>query len=466
MLNSRTDIVSPGIIFAALIFFGLTPVFTQAQPSPENADIARVEIEPTVPDAAIAERLTRILEATGWFDDIDVQVEAGVAFLNARTSNADRRDWAERLASNTEAVTAVVNRIEIEGQTAWDLSPAWEKVRELGNAGIRHSPLVALALLLLAITWFVARSAVRGSKALLGRHVQSHLLRDVASRTIAIPVFLIGLYFVLSVLGLTGLAVTVIGSTGLIGLVLGFAFRDIAENFLASILISMNRPFATGDRIEVAGFQGFVQSVNTRSTLLMTLEGNHVQIPNATIYKGTITNFTANPKARFDFTVGIGYEDSISDAQQVALTVLLEHPAVIDDPEPAVLVEALGSSTINLRVYFWVDISRHSHNKVRSAIIRQTKTAFEQHGISMPDEAREVVFPKGVPVQMLQDRPYPKSAPPADDAGGRSADAAGDANSRIEGDYSSEAEAIERQARESRAPEGGENLLNQTGDRK
>ena len=142
---------------------------------------------------------------------------------------------------------------------------------------------LVLALVLLAITWLVAGWAARASQALLGRHVQSKLLRDVAARTIAVPVFLIGLYLVLRVSGLTGLTVTVIGSTGLLGLVLGFAFRDIAENFLASILISMNRPFATGDRIEVAGYDGFVQSVNTRSTLLMTLDGNHVQIPNAAI---------------------------------------------------------------------------------------------------------------------------------------------------------------------------------------
>src|SRR5690606_37970753 len=135
----------------------------------------------------------------------------------------------------------------------------------------------------------------------------------------------LGLYLVLKVSGLTRLAVTVLGGTGLMGLVLGFAFRDIAENFLASILISMQNPFASGDLIEVAGHTGFVQSVNTRSTLLITLEGNHVQIPNATIYKETITNFTAIPNARFDFLVGIGYDDSLTLAQSVALQVLLDH---------------------------------------------------------------------------------------------------------------------------------------------
>jgi small-conductance mechanosensitive channel len=295
----------------------------------------------------------------------------------------------------------------------------------------------------------------------------------VAARVTAVPVFLLGLYLALSITGLTGLAVTVIGGTGLLGLVIGFAFRDIAENFLASVLISVRRPFATNDLIQVAGHQGFVQSVNMRSTLLMTLDGNHVQIPNATIYKETITNFTANPIARYDFTVGIGYEDSVAQAQEVALAVLNEHPAVIDDPEPLVLVETLGAATVNLRVYFWVDISKYSQQKVRSAVIRLTKRAFVRAGVSMPDEAREVVFPKGVPVQLLSGGETEsatldaaRARRPAGDAktdGRPEAPAtAGESDasaSTAEGGLVSDAAEIKRQAAEARAPEGGANLL-------
>ena len=160
------------------------------------------------------------------------------------------------------------------------------------------------------------------------------------------PVFLFGLYLVLRISGLTRLAMTVVGGTGVLAIVIGFAFRDIAENFLASVFISIQRPFGRGDLIEVAGYKGYVQSVNTRSTLLMTLEGNHVQIPNSTIFKDTITNFTANPNARFDFSVGIGYDDSITTAQSVALAVMRDHPAIINDPEPLVLVESLGAATV------------------------------------------------------------------------------------------------------------------------
>ena len=214
-------------------------------------------------------------------------------------------------------------------------------------------------------------------------------------------VFLFGIYIVLRVSGLTQLALTVVGGTGLIGLAVGIAFRDITENFLASIFLSMQRPFETGDLVEVAGVTGYVQQLNVRTTILMTLDGNLVQIPNATVYKSNLRNFTTNSNRREDFVVGIGYEESINEAQEIARKVLADHPAVLNDPEPSVLADSLGKATINLRVYFWLNGREHSWLKVRSSVIRLVKLAFQKHGISMPDEAREVVFPQGIPVTML-----------------------------------------------------------------
>ncbi len=214
-------------------------------------------------------------------------------------------------------------------------------------------------------------------------------------------VFLLGTYIVLRVSGLTQLALTVVGGTGLIGLAVGIAFRDITENFLASIFLSMQRPFETGDLVEVSGVTGYVQQLNMRTTVVMTLDGNLVQIPNATVYKSNVRNFTGNANRREDFVVGIGYDDSINEAQEVARKVLGEHPAVLKDPEPSVLADSLGKATVNLRVYFWLNGREHSWLKVRSSVIRLVKLAFQENGISMPDEAREVVFPQGVPVAML-----------------------------------------------------------------
>ena len=118
----------------------------------------------------------------------------------------------------------------------------------------------------------------------------SRLLAEIAALATAGPILFIALNLVLQVSGLTRLALTVLGGTGIAGLIVGFAFRDIAENFLASVLLSVRQPFARDDLIDVAGFNGIVQQLNTRGTILMTPDGNHVQIPNATVYKSTIVN--------------------------------------------------------------------------------------------------------------------------------------------------------------------------------
>ena len=449
----------------ALCLTTFVSIQAQAQ-EPDQADQAfdepvlkvaqRVDVERTTEDTDIATRLTRILEATEWFKEPQVRVDEGVVFLSGRVADARHRDWAGRLAGNTQDVVAVVNHIEVQEISMWDLSPAWADLRRLGTEAVRELPLFVLALLLLAATWGATKWTVHSASSFLGSRLDSQLLRDVAGRVVAVPVFLFGLYLVLRVSGLTRLAMTVVGGTGVLAIVIGFAFRDIAENFLASVFISIQRPFKRGDLIEVGGFKGYVQSVNTRSTLLMTLEGNHVQIPNATIFKNTITNFTANPNARFDFSVGIGYDDSITTAQSVALAVIRDHPAVIDDPEPLVLVESLGSATVNLRIYMWVDISRYSQLKVRSAVIRLTKRAFDQAGISMPDEAREVVFPSGVPVRMVGSDSV-ETHRPGDDLQSAGDDEA--AAHSAEGDLTTEADEIEQQAQQSRAPEAGQDLL-------
>jgi small-conductance mechanosensitive channel len=238
----------------------------------------------------------------------------------------------------------------------------------------------------------------------------------VVVRAISIPVLLLGIYFVLQVAGLTRLAVTVLGGTGLVGIIVGFAFRDIAENFLASLLLSVRNPFSTGDLIEVAGETGIVQNLNTRSTVLLTLDGNHVQIPNATVFKSTIKNYSSTPTRRAQFLVGIGYDSSVAQAQMLISGILKEHPAVLDQPEPLVLVDELGAATVNLRVSYWFDSRTYSPAKANSALLRLTKNVLLEAGIELPDPAREVVFPKGVPlIQISEDQlqqPAPMPHPP------------------------------------------------------
>lgn len=420
-----------------------------------------VAVEPTADDDAIDERLTEILRATEWFESPEVRVDKGIVFITGSTTHQKYKDWAGGLAGKTQDVVGVVNRITVLEPPVWDLRPARMELAAMAKEFTRALPLFVLGGVVLLFTGLAATYASKFSRSALRRRIKSELLNNVLGYVVAFPVLLLGAYLALRITGLTRLAATVVGGTGLVGLIIGIAFRDIAENFLASILISTRRPFNMGDLIEVASQKGFVQHVSTRGTLLMTLDGNHVKIPNSTIYKETIVNYTANPNVRMEMVVGIGFDSSIARAQEISLEVLREHAAVLDDPEPLVLVEKLGAATINLRLYFWVNGQKHSAIKVKSAVIRLIKRAFDQSGISMPDEAREVVFPNGVDVRMAQSAPETATATPdnASVADRQGLEPVEPAASAAEGNLDSEVGEIKKQAEQSRQPDVGENLI-------
>lgn len=353
-----------------------------------------------------------------------------------------------------EGAAVASNQMEVARGTIWDFDPMLQVMDDLARGLVRSLPLILVAAVIIAGSWVLAKLLVRLLRRRLLTRPGSRLLHEVMARTGGTLVMLLGLYLVLRIAGLTQLALTLVGGTGLIGLVLGIAFRDITENFLASLFLSLQQPFRVGDLVEVASVTGYVQRLTARTTVLMTLDGNQVQIPNSTVFKSTLRNFTSNPNRREDFTVGIGYDDSISFAQTVALQVLAEHPAVLQDPEPLVLVENLGTSTVNLRVYFWLNGGQHSWLKVKSSVIRLVKRAVQDAGISMPDEAREVTFPKGVPVRIIETE---RAGEPADTGRARLIEDPEAVSTEAEAGLESEAEEIKEQARNSWTP--GENLL-------
>ena len=244
-------------------------------------------------------------------------VQNGVVFLAGQTDSEEFKQWAGTLARNTQDVAAVVNQITILEPSIWDFEPALAGLREQGRSIVRVLPLMAFSLLVLIVATLFAKLTVTLFRHLLPRRLPNKLLVNVIARSVGAGVFLLGLYVVFQIAGLTRIAMTVIGGTGLLGLILGIAFRDITENFLSSIFLSMQNPFLTGDLVEIDSTTGYVQLLTTRATIMMTLDGNHVQIPNATVYKSKILNYTSNPNRRVGFTVGIGYEDTISMAQEV-----------------------------------------------------------------------------------------------------------------------------------------------------
>ncbi len=450
--------------FALLLPLLLSFTLAAQEPEAPEADSeglqstqSPVAVEAPTSDARLQRRLDRILDSIDVFGQVSLAVREGVVTLTGRVEKETQKEWVGALAAKTEGTTAVLNRIEVLEPPIWNWQPAWDELRQLWREFVAATPRLGAGLLFLALFTLVAWRLASWIARPFERRVDSELLRSVVRKSVLLVMWLVGFYVFLRVSGLTQIALTVVGGTGVLGVVLGFAFRDIAENFLASVLISMQKPFRYGDVIQVDDKLGVVQRVTPRGTILMDFDGNYIQIANAHVYKSTIKNFTANPNVRGNFAVGIGYDAALADTQRIVLDTVQAHEAVLADPKPQVLVDDLGSSSVQLTTWFWVDGSTHSLQKVRSAVMRRVLHALQQAGVSMPDDAREIVFPDGVPlvreasgVDGEVPRPSTRRAAP-----GTPAPQATEA----EADLLPEEHAIAEQARNSRPPEEGKDIL-------
>lgn len=196
---------------------------------------------------------------------------------------------------------------------------------------------------------------------------------------------------VLGVMVTLGLPVSSIGAAvGLIGLGLSFALKDMIANFISGLLIMISRPFKIGDQIEVSGEAGTVQDIRIRATDIRTYDGRKVIVPNSALYSGTVINNTAYDQRRFEVIVGIGYDDDIDTAKELAMETLQEAEGVEEDPEPQVLIDELGGSSVNLKLRGWTQPSKANMVKSASEVTKLVKEKYDDAGIDIPYPIRTV----------------------------------------------------------------------------
>ena len=215
-------------------------------------------------------------------------------------------------------------------------------------------------------------------------------LGTVIRRSVRAAFLIIGVLIALDLLGATALVTAVLGSAGVVGIVLGFAFRDMAENYLSGILLSLRRPFEPGDHVRVDSHEGRVVSLSTRNTVLMTMDGNELRLPNATVFKAVLLNFTHNPRRRFSFTLGVSYGEDLQRAQDLGVATLAAMQGVLDDPAPSATVDLVGDSSVTISYNAWVNQRETGFFKARSEAIRLVKKALEDAGMDLPEPTYRV----------------------------------------------------------------------------
>lgn len=193
------------------------------------------------------------------------------------------------------------------------------------------------------------------------------------------------------VMGIFGLPLTALASAvGLIGLGVSFALKDMIANFISGLMILINRPFKIGDQITVEGESGTVKDIQIRATAVKTYDGRKVIVPNSTLYNDTVINNTAYDERRFEVVVGVGYDDNIEKAKELAMETLEEAEGVDPDPEPQVLVNELGGSSVDVKLRGWTKPSKANMVKSASEVTQLVKEKYDEAGIDIPFPIRTV----------------------------------------------------------------------------
>lgn len=344
----------------------------------------RIELQTSNTDTAITQGLAEIFRQIDNMSGIQATAAAGVVELSGTVPDAATVKAAEDITYQMEDVVYVVNELEPEVNVASRLNPAIHKARELSREALRKLPILLIALLVIAFFW-IAGGWLSRRKTWARLIGMDELSANLLQRFIKLVMTGLGIFIALEILDATALAGAILGVAGVAGIALGFAFRNIVENYLAGILLSLRNPFTTGDAVAIEGVTGKVIRLTSRDTVLMTFEGNHLRIPNSKIMTSTMTNFTRNPLRRFDFAIGVSVELDILEVRKLAMQTLNTLPSVLDEPAPKIIIEELGDSTINMRFYAWIDQRKSDYLKSKSEAIRLVKDTFDSAGVEMPE---------------------------------------------------------------------------------
>ena len=256
-------------------------------------------------------------------------------------------------------------------------------------------PTLITAVLVLVIGFFMANKI----KAFIQKRTQpkseSVLAGGFVAQFVNTTIKFLTIVVALRIIGFTDLTSNLLAGAGIITAILGFAFKDIGENFLAGILLAFKSPFKINDLIETEGVIGNVVDLTIRETRIKTLDGKDVFIPNGQIIKNPLYNYTIDGFLRYDFVVGLDYNSNIKQAIQVIIDTVNNVENVLKgDKKPTVAVEEFAPSTINIRVFFWIDTfqsrSKSYHIGIESEVMKRVLESLTQEGFGLPADIVEI----------------------------------------------------------------------------
>lgn len=386
-------------VLCGLTLLSALPAAAQdlAAPAASPAAVALVP-QPTIEaqqvggsDAEIRNRIRSIFLEVAGLREVEVRVVAGVVTLTGIVPTAENIESAGAIARRVAGVVTVQNEVERDLTLDNSLQPVVGKFSEDLRGLVRGLPLIGVAALI-ALAIGLLGHFLASFDGLWRRITSNTFLAELLGTLVRFTFIVLGIVAGLEILGATALLGAVLGGAGVIGIALGFSVRDTVDNYVSSLMLSLRQPFRANDHVVIEGNEGRVVRLTSRATILMTLEGNHLRIPNATVFKAVILNYTRNPERRFEFNMGIGGSEQSLDGMDVGLQALRSLPFVLKTPPATAIICDVGDSSIVLRFFGWVDQSRTDFLKGRSLALNAVKQALEQAGFTLPEPIYRLRF--------------------------------------------------------------------------
>ena len=360
--------------------------------SGESTNNAQIETTPSpLKDNEIRQRISGIFSEIDGLGAVEVNVAQGVVTLAGETANERKAQQAINLANRLTDVVTVDDHINRTLDVQDNVSTAYQGLRTRGQNLVKALPLLMVGFLLFGlVAWFGVWLSKR--QKLWQRLTPNPFVAELLAQTIKVIFIILGLILALSLIGAETIIGTLLGGAGVIGIAIGFAVKDTIENYIASLMLSIRQPFQARDHVVINDREGIVVRLTSRATILMTLEGNQLRIPNADVFKGIILNYTQNPERRFTFELGVDANDDPLAAIKVGLDAIQRLDFVLAEPKAIAIITHVGDSNIVLEFLIWVDQSKTDFGKARSIAIRETKHALENQGFSLPEPIYRLRF--------------------------------------------------------------------------
>ncbi|MDY0343898.1 MAG: mechanosensitive ion channel family protein [Lentimicrobium sp.] len=273
------------------------------------------------------------------------------------------------------------------------LSQVIEKIDSWWETFISMIPNMGVAILLLIVFVVLAKLAAKTFKKIFTKTSENKALTSLFTTIIKYTIIGIGLFIILSVLKLDKAVTSILAGVGILGLALGFAFQDIAANFVSGIILAFRTPFSIGDIIKVNDIMGTAMATNLRTTIVKTFTGQEVFVPNKDVLQNPIINYTVLGKRRIDIGVGISYGDDLDKVQAITLETIKKIDGVIDLDNTVFDYEEFGGSSINFNIRFWISYpGEPGYFKVKTDAIKAIKKAFDENDIMIPFPIRTLDF--------------------------------------------------------------------------